>query len=183
MVRLFPQTRTSALSSPCCALLTTSVTGCARPMGRPAPQGPTAGAPPASSSSVLSSRRHQSPTRRACCCAPVRLLTWAAGSAGATPSPPAARCRLAPPTAWSCGASATRTGCAGVGAGCRRAASIRPQCAPFPPGRLWAVLGLTLQGLCTDLATASLQNFMKLVSQKEYIVFYLCKNFRKHKNV
>lgn len=117
MVRLFPQTRTSALSSPCCALLMTSVTGCARPMGRPAPRGPTAGAPPASSSSVLSSRRHQSPTRRACCCAPVRLLTRAAGSAGATPSPPAARCRLGPPTAWSCGASATRTGCAGVGLG------------------------------------------------------------------
>lgn len=143
MVRLFPQTRTSASSSPCCALLTTSVTGCARPMGRPAPRGPTAGAPPATSSSLLSSRRPQSPTRRACCCAPASLLTWAAGSAGSTPSPLAVRCHLGTPTAWSCVASATPTRCAGVGAGRRWAGPIRTQCAPFPPGCLWALLGLT----------------------------------------
>lgn len=115
-----PQTQTSASSSPCCVLLMTSATGYARPMGRRAP-GPTANATPASSSSAPSLRRRRSPTLRACYCAHAHPRTRAAGNAGATPSPPAARCRLGPPTAWSCGACASLTRCAGAGAGCGRA--------------------------------------------------------------
>lgn len=97
---LSPQAQTSASSSPCCALLMTSVTGCARPMEKHA-QGLAASTTPASGSSEPSLRRHRSPTRKACYCAHASLATWAAGSADATPSPPAAHCHLGPPTAWS----------------------------------------------------------------------------------
>lgn len=115
LLPLSPQTRTSALSSPCCALLMTSVTGCARRMGRRA-LGPAASATLAKGSCAPSSRRPQSLTRRACCCAHARPPTRAAGSVGATPSPPAARCLRRPPTAWSFGTSVCPTRCAGAAA-------------------------------------------------------------------
>lgn len=117
LLPLSPQTRTFASSSPCCVLSMTSVTGCARRTGRRA-LGPAASATLAKGSCAPSSRRPQSLTRRACCCARARLPIRAAGSAGATPSPPAARCPRRPPTAWSFGTSAYPTRCAGAGAIC-----------------------------------------------------------------
>lgn len=137
LVPLSPQTRTSASSSPCCALLMTSVTGCARRTGRRAP-GPAASATLAKGSCAPFSRRRRSPTLRACCCARARPPTRVAGSAGATPSPPAAHCHRRPPTAWSCGTYACPTRCAG--AGCWVRADGVDTTPSAPPS--WAGLGL-----------------------------------------
>ena len=143
LVPLFPQIGIAASSSPYCAHLMRSVTGCARPMGRLA-RGRAVSATTAKGSFAPSLRRRPSPRHRACCSARAHPPTRAVGSAGATPLHPAACYPLRPPTAWSCVNNACPSHCAGTsarrgGRGGRVGAtpSSPPSCAKMvltPPG-------------------------------------------------